>query len=102
MSNKRLQNNPLAHLVSSSPQKASKASAKEEAKQKIEATSVISVEQDVRKEQGDFKRHTFFIRRNHIRTLKRLAYEQDRSIKDILDDVLMLGLKHVEGKAHEQ
>ena len=94
MSNKRLQSNPLAHLVST-PVKEKRAIEKPKQKQsrKPELLEPKVLIESANSE--DFKRHTFFIRRSHIRALKRLAFEQDRSIKDILDDLLVLGLKHL-------
>lgn len=94
MSNKRLQTNPLAHLVSEAPKKDRTKEAKQASPSSINdmASTVVQSE---RAGEDDFKRHTFFIRKDHIRMLKKMAYEQDRSIKDILDDVLVLGLKHL-------
>ena len=94
MSKKRLQNNPLAHLVSEPTKKEGSEKTNRTSSEKEQDYSSVGATSD--QPRGDeFKRHTFFIRKSHIRTLKRLAFEQDRPIKEILDDVLVLGLKHL-------
>ena len=70
--------------------------------QKFQSTAKTREREQVKQpsRQGDgedddeFKRHTLIIRKTFLKKIKRIAFEQESTIKDVLDDVLTLGLKH--------